>query len=692
MTIPSTNPTTSPWHAGEVTLQRRLGVEARMHEVGKRVIRDAMPDQHREFFSRLPFVVLGAVDAGGNTWATLIAGMPGFLASPTSRALTVKAALDPDDPTTTGLNDGSAVGLLGIELHTRRRNRLNGIVSERTSAGFCVQVTQSFGNCPQYIQARDFNFARDPATLAPAGGVELEHLSVEAQALIRNADTFFVSSYIDDDDGRRQVDVSHRGGKAGFVSISEGGVLTIPDFAGNLFFATLGNFLINPRAGLVFVDFESGDMLHLCGYAEIDLESPGIAAFQGAERLWRVTPERIIYRAGALPLRWQLQANGWSPNSLMTGSWDEAASRLKAAALATAWRPFKVTKIVDESSVIRSFHLEPLDDAGLIPHTAGQHLPIRLTPAGCDKPVIRTYTLSSSPADGLYRVSIKRQGRVSEHMHDNIQIGSVIEARAPAGQFAVDAFERRPVVLLAAGVGVTPMLAMLRHIVYEGLRTRRIRKTWFFHAARSLSERAFDQEISGLAASSGDAVQVVRLLSDPQGALEVKDYDKVGRIDAKLLCSTLPFNDYDFYMCGPTGFMQSVYDGLRNLNVADNRIHAESFGPASLQRRREKAIDTQPARAAASKPTPVVFVKSGKEASWFPESGSLLDLAESRGLSPDFGCRGGSCGTCRTRILDGAVAYVLEAEFKVEDDEALLCCSVPADEVAGGGKRLLLDV
>jgi uncharacterized protein len=684
-------PSPSPWHAGELKLQRAVGVAERMDEIGRRNVRRFMPDQHRTFFPQLPFVALGTVDHEGDVWATLLAGKPGFLQAPSPHTLHVERVRDAHDPASAGLDDGDAVGLLGIELHTRRRNRLNGVVSHNTGTGFDVDVAQSFGNCPQYIQKRDAGFVRDPASPSPIEPVQLEQLSERARTMINTADTFFVASYVDEPTGR-QVDVSHRGGKAGFVRLAEDGVLTIPDFAGNLFFATLGNFLINPRAGLVFADFDSGDLLHLTGEAQVDLDSPEIAAFQGAERLWRFKPRRIVYRAGALPLRWTFQANGWSPNSLMTGSWDEVASRLSAQALAETWRPFKVTKIVDESSVIRSFHLEPLDGAGLIPHAAGQHLPIRVELPGCARPTIRTYTLSTAPADGFYRISVKRQGLVSAYLHDTLRVGSVIEARAPAGQFTVDAAERRPAVLLAAGVGVTPMLAMLRHLVYEGLRTRRVRPTWFFHSARTLAERAFTAEIDQLAAQANGAVHVVRTLTDSEGAQKGTDFDAVGRLDVALLSEKLPFNDYDFYLCGPAAFMQSLYDGLRKLNIADSRIHAEAFGPAGVRRQADAGVNVGPVHAPADKPTPVAFVKSGKEARWDPGSGSLLELAESRGLEPAFGCRGGSCGTCRTRIVAGAVAYPVVPEFKVADDEALICCAVPAQAEAGSAGRLQLDL
>jgi len=286
----------SPWHAGELTLQKAVGVAERMDDLGRRAIRDFMPDQHRAFFAKLPFVVLGAVDTDGNPWATLLANQPGFMQSPTPYRLSIAAKPYPDDPAASGFDNGAAVGLLGIELQTRRRNRMNGVVQASSAAGFSVDVGESFGNCPQYIQVRDFELVRDPAIAPERQAVRLHELSEHARAMITRADTFFVASYIDNDAGERQVDVSHRGGNAGFVRLGDDGVLTIPEFAGNLFFATLGNFLINPKAGLVFTDFETGDLLQLSGSAQVILHSPEIASFQGAERLWRFTPRKTAGR------------------------------------------------------------------------------------------------------------------------------------------------------------------------------------------------------------------------------------------------------------------------------------------------------------------------------------------------------------------------------------------------------------
>ncbi|MDE1182505.1 pyridoxamine 5'-phosphate oxidase family protein [Paraburkholderia sp.] len=706
----------SPWHAGELTLQRRAGVAERMDDVGRRVVRRRLVDQHRQFYPLLSFVVLGAVDPHGDVWATLRAGRPGFLRAPDDAHLRIGVPRDPSDPADAGMNDGDAIGLLGIDLATRRRNRLNGVVERDDASGFALSVGESFGNCPQYIFQRDPEFTRDPATHSNHAPQVMDALDPRAKALIGRSDSFFVASYVDlDEQGepresgesgisgvrQRKVDVSHRGGNPGFVRVGDDGVLTVPDFAGNLFFNTLGNLLVNPRAGLVFVDYTTGDLLQVSGAAEIVLDSPEIATFQGAERLWKVTPQRVVYRPDALPVRWRDRVNGASPNSQLTGNWAQSAARLAAAKIGNAWRPYRVTKIVDESTAIRSFHLQPDDGAGLIPHAAGQHLPVRVTLPGDHKPVIRTYTLSVAPSDGIYRISVKRDGRVSQHLHDTLKVGDTLDARAPAGAFTIDASSQRPAVLIAVGVGVTPMLAMLRQIVYEGLRTRRMRPVWFIHAARTKAERAFDEEIDALVNASNGAVERVRVLSDRTDAQRRIDFDFDGRVTADLLTEILPFNDFDFYLCGPGGFMQDLYDGLLALNVADNRIHAESFGPSGLKRQRATADsgardDSAATHQAALQPSveavPVTFIQSAKEARWAPELGSLLELAEVRGLSPEFSCRVGTCGSCRTRVIEGSVAYLREPTAEIGDGEALICCAVPAASQDGSPGRLVLDL
>ncbi|KAE9645880.1 2Fe-2S iron-sulfur cluster binding domain-containing protein [Pseudomonas sp. PB103] len=663
----------SPWHAGEQQLQAHVGVAERMEAFGRKVIRTWMPDQHREFYQQLPFLLFGAVDAQGRPWASVLEGAPGFAHSPDPEHLYFASQVAADDPAQ--LRNGEPIGLLGIELHTRRRNRLNGHVGNLNAQGFAVSVDQAFGNCPQYIQLRQFQRVplTDPQT-RPA-----EHLNAlddAATALIAGADTFFVASYVDVD-GQRAVDVSHRGGQAGFVRV-DGNRLTIPDFAGNLHFNTLGNLLLNPKAGLLFIDFSTGDLLQLSGRTEILLDDPQIEAFQGAERLWTFEVETLVRRPAALALRWRF--DGMSPTSLLTGNWTEAAARLQAQALGNQWRPLRVAKIEAESRSIRSIYLEPADGAGLPVFLAGQHLPLRFTIDG--EVHIRTYSLSSAPSDGFYRISVKREGLISSHLHEQIRVGDVLEARAPQGHFTVAPLEHRPLVLLAAGVGITPLLSMLREVVYQGLRTRGIRPTLLLQSSRSLADQPFRKELDRLLETSGDSVRVLRLLSQPEADLqEGEDFDLPGRIDGRVLRNLLEAEDFDqldFVLCGPGGFTQGLYDILRELDVRDAQIHAETFGPSTLKRQADPDAIVIEQPPAATTSVPVVFERSAKEARWQPDGGSLLELAESRGLRPEFSCRGGSCGTCKTRLVSGAVNYPQPPADIPEAGHVLICCAVPA--------------
>ncbi|WP_282371473.1 2Fe-2S iron-sulfur cluster-binding protein [Pseudomonas sp. PS02290] len=668
----------SPWHSGERALQAKVGVAERMETLGKRVIRDYMPDQHREFYEPLPYLILGAVDAEGWPWATLLDAQSGFIQSPDARQLHIARRPDAEDPAGAEFAPGAAVGMLGIDLHTRRRNRINGHISDVWENGFSVSVEHSYGNCPQYIQLRALKQVPLKAEAERSPVQRLAALDDAAIATIRGADTFFVASYVDLEGAQphRSVDVSHRGGQAGFVRV-EGDVLTIPDFAGNLFFNTLGNFQVNPRAGLLFVDFQTGELLQVAGTVRLILDGPEIAAFQGAERLWQVRVEQVVRRPAALRSRWEFQ--GWSPNSLMTGDWQQTAARLQADALRDQWRPLRVTRIEDESDGIRSFYFEPADGAGLPAFKAGQHLPLRLSLDGRTPPLIRTYSLSSAPSDGFFRISVKRDGLASAYLHDHVSVGDLLQARSPQGSFVVDAQERRPLVLLGAGIGVTPMLSMLREVIYEGKRVRGGRATWFIQSARRLADLAFREEVDTLIAKAGDQLTAIRVLSQPETSARVgEDFHLTGRIDLDLLKALLPFNDFDFYVCGPAAFTQEIYDGLRGMHIRDERIHAETFGPSSLKRSGDSqgvAFEQPPA---ATEAVPVVFERSAKEARWQPAAGSLLELAESRGLSPEFSCRGGSCGTCKTRLISGQVHYPVPPAERPAPDHVLICCAVPA--------------
>lgn len=298
-----------PFHRDELEAQ---GIAGQGPKAAR--LRPFMPDQHRDFFAGLPYLFVATADAQGWPVASVISGTPGFVQSPDPVTLRIAALPGTGDPAAAGLAIGREVGLLGLDLTNRRRNRANGQLTEVDEDGLTVRVTQSFGNCAQYIQTRRPTAAKR----TPAPVERFDGLDDAARALVTASDTFFVASRsrpeVGSDGG---LDMSHRGGRPGFVDM-QGDTLVIPDFRGNRFFNTLGNLLGDPRAGLLFIDFASGDLLQLRGRVEIDW-APGGAGPEGTERLWRVKVERGWRRRGAFPFAWTF--GDYAPTTLRTGVW-----------------------------------------------------------------------------------------------------------------------------------------------------------------------------------------------------------------------------------------------------------------------------------------------------------------------------------------------------------------------------------
>lgn len=309
----------SPFHQGELAAQQRVGSRERLAAAGHRIVQDRMHATQREFFAQLPFLVVGAADAGGQPWASLLFGAePGFAHTPDDAHLRVDAYPHPEDPMAPMIVPGTWLGVLGIDLQTRRRNRVNGRIAEAGGHGFLVRVTQSFGNCPKYIQRRA-RLAGD-ARCEAGKALRTQSLDAQARAWVRGADTFFIATQAAPRQSGGGSDVSHRGGRPGFVQASDDGrVLVWPDFAGNQYFNTLGNLALDPRAGLVFVDFHTGDLLHVAGTADVIWDGPAVRSFQGAQRLVRLRIHEVVRRPGALPMRWELIEA--SPALQGTGVW-----------------------------------------------------------------------------------------------------------------------------------------------------------------------------------------------------------------------------------------------------------------------------------------------------------------------------------------------------------------------------------
>jgi predicted pyridoxine 5'-phosphate oxidase superfamily flavin-nucleotide-binding protein len=298
----------STFHAGEQALQASAGLRERLAQIGPQVIRDHMPDQHRELFEKLPTLLLAAQDSEGQPWATMLHGQPGFVRTPDARHLHIGARPEAGDPLGPLLAGGAAVGILGLEPHTRRRNRANGRIERADGQGFMVQVLQSFGNCPKYIHGRRPRALPPRPTPTPSrlgasfGGAPLD--------LLRRADTLFIASASARrvvHGGGEGVDVSHRGGPRGFIGIDEGAGglrLTLPDYVGNFFFNTLGNLLAWPLAGLLVPDHDDGSLLQLAARASVETDPVAVSRVPGAQRLLRLDLLHGWWRPGALPLAW----------------------------------------------------------------------------------------------------------------------------------------------------------------------------------------------------------------------------------------------------------------------------------------------------------------------------------------------------------------------------------------------------
>jgi hypothetical protein len=310
----------SPFHQGELAIQTRLGIQGTIDRQGRRMIREFLTDQQQQFFAQLSYLIVGTVDESGSPHASILVGKAGFISILSDRLIQITAKPLTGDPLGINLKPGADIALLGIELSTRRRNRINGRVTVVDRDRFEIQVSQAFGNCPQYIQARSVDVTAAPAAIPSVHS--LSSFTEPERAMIGKADTFFIATgYQSDAAGAASgVDVSHRGGKPGFVRIDGAKTLTIPDFSGNGHFNTFGNLEMNPRAGLLFIDFVQGSVLHLTGRAKVIWDGAEISTYKGAERLLRFDLERGDRVEGSLPLRWSIPE--FSPFLQPMGAWE----------------------------------------------------------------------------------------------------------------------------------------------------------------------------------------------------------------------------------------------------------------------------------------------------------------------------------------------------------------------------------
>jgi len=369
-----------------------------------------------------------------------------------------------------------------------------------------------------------------------------------------------------------------------------------------------------------------------------------------------------------------------------------AAPPERGARREAAWqglRAFRVTKREYEDAARSqcSFHLQPVDGAPLPAFRPGQFLTFTLDVAArgpdgamATRSVTRCYSLSDAPDPTHYRVTIKRvpappdhpeypPGLVSNHFHDRVQVGDVLQVKAPGGNFFVDPDPNASVVLIAGGIGITPMMSMLRWCAA----VQPQRPVFLYYGVRHGRELAFGPQLEALAAAHpAFRLHVVYSRPDPADSVG-HDLRHTGRIDVGLLQRTLPPGRHPFYVCGPPALMHSLVPALADWGVPVADIHFEAFGPATV--RLPGALESDVAELAG---IDIRFTRSGRTLDWDGQDATLLDFAERHGVAVESGCRSGGCGSCETRVLAGSVSYESPPDHEPAAGHCLLCVGRPA--------------
>lgn len=544
---PQNHTDASPFHPGEVAMQEQLGVR-RIEQIGRRAIRAYMPEQHRQFFTEQPFVIAAARDEQGRPWVTVLEGDVGVIASPTDQALTIATQTVPGDALSAALTVGADLGLIGIELATRRRNRVNGRIAQADSAGLTFAVDQSFGNCPQHIRARAYR-QLDQATPGPVS--RSSHLSGRQQNRIAAADTFFIASGFrgDGDNAAYGMDASHRGGTPGFVQIIAPDRLQFPDYPGNNFYNTMGNILRDERAGLLFIDFANGSLLQITGRATVDASAEDLAKFPGAKRLVTLDIEAVVDLPSALRLRWETEGD--------------------------AIRELRLIEKRTESVDSTSFVFEARDRGMLPAFEAGQYLPIEVAVAGSTEKIRRTYSLTNAPGQNRYQITVKREplGGMSRYLHDQFNVGDIVAGLRPAGELTLPS-SRPPLVMISAGIGITPMVALVKAALAE-IPSRQI---WFLHGARDAHHHPFAFDLDQLRRQHPLLITFICYSQADTGDQRALAHDHDGRLTPDILSRFSLPSEVEFFICGPDAFTMDWVDALVAQGVDDTKLHSESFG------------------------------------------------------------------------------------------------------------------
>jgi len=593
-----------PYHEGELEVQQRAS-EADIAINNGVVIHDSILAGALRFIEQQPMAVISSLDAEGRVWISTLFGDPGFVRALDVHTLELDVSQPraaKDDPLWINLQKNTSVGLLFIELGSRRRFRINGRARKISDHRYIIDVERAYPNCPKYIQRRDWKplqANKQHETTPSTQGIEL---NATQKILIAAANTLFVASAHPD----HGVDASHRGGRPGFVHIINNQQLRIPDFAGNSMFNTLGNFVSYPYAGLVFIDFEHGLILQLTGRPEIlwDADDPQ-GETGGTKRYWQF--DITGWQESTLPCHFSWELLDYSPHIPV----------LKKPSVNNKLL-LKIEQIQQQSNRVKSIRLRAPDGQQLPEFQPGAHIQVKVKlPDGSE--ANRHYSLLSHPNDrehyeiGVLKEAAGRGG--SLYMHEQLGEGDTLEIHAPKNDFPM-ADKAEHSILIAGGIGITPILSMMHKLASSK------RSFEMHYSSRTLDGLAFRNRIEHIAGNNAHFYAS----RDPQSQ----------RLDLEQLLST-PKPGVHVYFCGPRRLIAAIRDTAEAQGWPAAQIHFESFGAQPL-------ADDQPIRIHLAKSNKTITV---------PASQTILDTLLDAGISVPHYCKRGECTLCATQVLEG---------------------------------------
>lgn len=644
------------FHQGELAVQA-MANESAIAQRNGRVVSDNILPGAIPFIAQQNMLVISSMDESGRPWSSVLFGRPGFIQANSKASLLLDLNLmhvNEDDPFWHNIERNAQVGVLAIELSTRRRFRVNGRIERLNrnplaTAKFDIKVQQAYPNCPKFIQRRNVNLDENSVLETMPIARYGTELTPEQKQIINKADAFFVSSasefhQAENDTHHFNVDASHRGGLPGFIKLKGDNQLLIPDYQGNSMFNTLGNIHLYPKAGIIIIDFENAKVLQLSGHAKIlwhQEDASNHAA--GTNRFWLLTLEKWQETDIPQGIKWYFQDySPHNPREIKTET-DKHIDPNKPLNL-------KVVKVEQKSPRINLYRLSAAKgtlqakhtEKALPPFEVGAHLPLEVSLGG-DKTVLRHYSILSSVTEkGFYEIAVQREdaGRGgSKAIHNTFELGATVQAYAPKSEFPLIQDDSHKV-LIAGGIGITPMLSMLRELAENNASFE------IHYSARSEADLAFKEEVKALAGERA----FFYASQEPNGTS--LDLDELMKKHSELA-------DTQVYLCGPQGLIKRVRELATENAWAEHRIHFESFG-ASAQTG-DRAIE--------------VHLKKSNQVVMVEPKQSILDALSEHKVAVPYDCKRGECGLCATTLIAGEADH-RDFYLTQEEQKHQLCLCV----------------